>query len=518
MQRTAVIWISSLCCVLAMVLFLNLRMPFYMGDQDPAYRYLAGFVDLASLQKTHFADHPGLPLQLLGAALIRATYSLSGTADSLLEDVLIRPELYLAVVAWTLLGLVAFSIHILGITALKVHGSLTGALMLQICSVLVSRFMIYRLVGVTATAMLLGLTFLLMSLIIRYVHAPYPERLQIKWPLLFILLLGAMVMTKFTVLPLIVIPVIILSSWKSRVCYLAGMILIAFLLMLFFVNDPERFCNLVWRVVTRSEIYGGGNVGWDLDKSVINVLRIVKSDPLFVVFLTFLIGILVKSACFGDFQGWSGLTKNMILISIVAICCASLGEWIVVVKQYRQYYLLPGSLMAALGIYLYWIKWYSNAGTRKIAVNVGLVAILLLLMLQIPMMYSWASWRRDFKSSCRKIEKHIQNNYPGKPFVVTARSAITMSYALRDFSRFYSDRLTADYAIKKIYPNETAIYRRNGRMLVNVLAESFFERPLLVIVNNKTDSKKLKGVFLSFRGKFHSIFVLDNQMDLKGQR
>ena len=147
-----------------------------MGDQDPSYLYLSGSVDMALTHKTLFLDNPGLPPQILGAALVKATHTILDAEKPLLEDVLSRPEKYLSVIGWTQLGLVAFSIYLLGITALREHGSLIGAVMLQIGCVLVSRYMLYRLVGVTAIAMLLWLTLLLMSLIITFTNKPFTER------------------------------------------------------------------------------------------------------------------------------------------------------------------------------------------------------------------------------------------------------------------------------------------------------------------------------------------------------
>ncbi len=495
-----------------MAWFLSLRMPFYIGDQDPAYRYLPGFVDMASTSKTYFGDHPGVPLQIIGALLVKATYALQGTHDALVKDVLANPEMYLSVVAWVLLGLVSSSLCLLGFTALNVHGSLVGALMLQVGCVLVSRFMLYRLVGVTATAMLLGLTMVLMSLIILYSDKSQIEQQQAQWPLLFGLLLGTMVMTKLTVLPLVIIPVIILPSWKSRLYYFVFMSLIAFTLLHGFVDEPQRFWKFIWRTITRSDYYGAGNVGWDFGSFNDYALRVKKSDPLYILFLIALIGILLKTMSFNIFKSWSRLTNNTANLITLAICMAALGQWLVVAKQFRQYYLLPGSLMLVLAMYLAWVRWHNAEHSRHTALRIGVLGILLLLIYQGPMAYKWATWRKDFRDSGLEIEKHIQHFYPLSP-LLSVNSSMTMSYALRDFRRFYSSSATAGLLIQEIYPQEVIIRPVKGQIIADKLADYFHTRPALVIVDNNTDHSMLNGLDLSFTGKYQSVYVLNKELE-----
>ena len=109
------------------------------------------------------------------------------------------------------------------------------------------------------------------------------------------------------------------------------------------------------------------------------------------------------------------------------------------VKQFRQYYLLPGALMLVLGLYIYWNAWYISDRTRKTAITAGIGIVVFLLIFQTPMTYSWASWRIGYRDACRNIEKHIQDYFPNSPFA-SARSAVTMSHALKHLRGFIANR------------------------------------------------------------------------------
>ncbi len=404
--------------------------------------------------------------------------------------------------------LVALSLYLLGITALKVHGSIVGAVMLQTGSVLISRFMIYRLVGATDMAMLLALTFLLMTLMILYLQKKSQTvMLQIRWPIMFGLLLSLMLMTKFTVLPLMIIPLIILTSWKSRIYYLTILLFMSILLLTVFVYNPEVFWNWIWKAVTRSGDYGGGSVGFDFQKSIDNAFKTFKSDPLFIIIFFVLIGIIIKSAISGYQKSWKGIYKNMTIVSLIAICFAALGQWLVVVKMFRQYYLLPASLLLMLGVYLYWAEFYRCNSTKKNAVRVGISSIVFLIVFQVPQVYSSVLWRKDFSDSCREIENYIRLNYANIPFI-TVNAYINKSHALLTFPKYYSSPPTAKAVIKKIYPQEIALDGKN-LFLAEILAKSFPIRPSLAIVKNDSAPENTEGLVLVFKGKYNSIYILN---------
>src|SRR6185436_1662443 len=71
------------------------RGPYWLGtNADPEYAYLFNALSIAGGHAPYHVDHPGTPLQMLGAVVLRAIALASG-CDALVPDVIARPETYL---------------------------------------------------------------------------------------------------------------------------------------------------------------------------------------------------------------------------------------------------------------------------------------------------------------------------------------------------------------------------------------------------------------------------------------
>ncbi|MBK7157851.1 MAG: hypothetical protein IPH77_04655 [Ignavibacteria bacterium] len=93
----------SLLFVLPVILFITAHIlkvvqgPYYLNFYDPSYVYLINSLNLAQLSGygVGFIDHPGIPLQVFGAIVIKSFHFIDNVNQDLVNDVLTRPESYL---------------------------------------------------------------------------------------------------------------------------------------------------------------------------------------------------------------------------------------------------------------------------------------------------------------------------------------------------------------------------------------------------------------------------------------
>jgi hypothetical protein len=104
---------------------------YWTGNQDPDYAYLGNSLKLAMFQAPSHTDHPGTPLQMIGAVLIRVWHLFRGGGSDLAIDVLSHPETYLYVIHTGLVILTAVSILFLGLETFKICRNLPLAMVIQ---------------------------------------------------------------------------------------------------------------------------------------------------------------------------------------------------------------------------------------------------------------------------------------------------------------------------------------------------------------------------------------------------
>ncbi len=125
-----------LYCVPAALLLLTLVFrlsagPFWLaGDSDPDYPYLLNSLNLSKGQAIGHIDHPGTPVQMLGALFL--TLSKPFGSGDLTHRVLSNPETFLVILASILSILAACLLWYLGASVYAAYGSLFIALCTQL--------------------------------------------------------------------------------------------------------------------------------------------------------------------------------------------------------------------------------------------------------------------------------------------------------------------------------------------------------------------------------------------------
>ena len=238
--------------------YLAARGPFWLGSNlDPEYPYLLNGLSIASGSSPGHVDHPGTTVQLAVAGALRASHALAGTG-SLADDVLSRPERYLHVAAWALLGLVALALAWAGLEARRATGSAAIALLVQAVPALSSRSL-SQLGGVRPEPLLLALAAALAALTLRSL-APGRQP-GARDAALLGAVVGLAACTKVTAAPLLLLPLLLVRRPGQRLAA-AGAAALAFAAS--FAPAASRlaaFAGFLGRIATHSGQYGAGAPG-----------------------------------------------------------------------------------------------------------------------------------------------------------------------------------------------------------------------------------------------------------------
>ena len=355
---------------------LESRGPFWLGtNSDPSYVYALNSLRVAEGHAPTHLDHPGLTVQLLGAAVFRASHRLSHRTEPIVDDALARPETYLRTTARTFLVLFAGSLFLLGLAvfALTKRWSLAWTTPL---GPLLSPSVLFELTDVKPEPILYLIAVLLAAAVGAALAVGDPDRSP--FPATFGALVGLAIATKLTALPLLVCPLVLHRTWRARlVCGLsaAG----AFVLCALPAWPNWRLgARFVWRLSSGTGLYGvavlaDGRPYFDQWK------RLGVEEAPFLLILALALALLLRER-----RAPAGTAPAGVLRAVVAVFATGVARLALVAKHpYQPRYLVPalalGGLLPAL---LPYVLRPSGIGRADRAAVV--VAVLSLAALQVP--------------------------------------------------------------------------------------------------------------------------------------
>ncbi|HOX23541.1 MAG TPA: hypothetical protein PLL10_08760, partial [Elusimicrobiales bacterium] len=110
----------------------NARGPYFLAsNMDPDYAYLVNSLDMATVGMVFHLDHPGTPVQALGAAVLKLAHPFLNEGE-LAKAVLSEPELYLRLLGSVFLCFSAAGCFVSGFLLLKSFGELWLAISAQL--------------------------------------------------------------------------------------------------------------------------------------------------------------------------------------------------------------------------------------------------------------------------------------------------------------------------------------------------------------------------------------------------
>jgi hypothetical protein len=414
----------------------------YSENLDPSYAYLMNSLNIANLHRPNHIDHPGTPVQTIGAIVIKAK-NLGANESSLARTVLQNPDIYLRLINNLFIFLASVCLLGGGYVVFRITGDLFSAIVLQSTPFLSATTM-QGLYGVRPEPLFVSLS-ILFSVLILLTLKFETRKHALKFSLAFGFLAGLGMAAKINFLPLLLIPLILLSSWKWRAVYVltTGMAFLFFILPILAPGHLMRFFGFAVAISTHTGRYGTGAAGivspGDFARNAVNLMR---TDWLFFLIMAAGAVLLITKSGRARLKG----ARYKILL---AVTLTQFLQFLIVAKHPSSHYLIPAMGLMGVDLIVVFDAWRETSVTNRmrwtvlaiICAGFGTVAILSLIKQHDEL--------RTLATRQRGAYQITQNEFRGRR-VVDYYSASSEPYALK-FGVEYSGNLYVS-TLQELYP------------------------------------------------------------------
>jgi hypothetical protein len=398
-----------LLLVASALAYSTLKGPYWKsGESDPEYAYLLNALSVAELVPPAMVEHPGTTVECLGAALIRVKHAFStgSTAErGMVQDVLTRPESFLAFIRTVLTLLNGLALFLVGWIAYRFTKDLRIALPLQLAPFL-STAAFASMGKVSPEPVIFFVTQCIVALLVGYVFSEEVD--DRRFGKLGGIACGLGMATKITFAPVCSIA-FLPSKGRDRLRFIFTSI-VAFLVALAPALPSHRKMSTFWqRVVVHRGNYGQGERGLTpIGTLAENFVELVRQDFVFIVVLILsavtLLLLKKSSAVLG------GRERRM--RSVFSLLSATLLIHVVLAsKASEARYLLPSTAMSALLLVLSFRLWPVNA-FHRIGRWAALAIAVVLVGNTARFAYQTVSHIRDRYEESDEQARLLKNRYP----------------------------------------------------------------------------------------------------------
>jgi len=453
--------ILSIFPILFIFLALNYKASigeYYLGSYyDPSYSYLINSLNLSQFQGYgvgHF-DHPGTPVQSIGAIVINIFHSLQHSNADKINDILDNTEYYLQKIFLTILFLNAFALFILGYVANKKIGNIKTALFLQLTP-FYSSTIYYSITNVSPEPLLLFSTFILIAITISFLNNNNKNlNNNIYYVIVFGIICGFGLATKLTFFPLLIIPLLLIPNFRYKLLLLLFIAISFFIFILPAFSDTNAVKYSLWvkNLVTHSGKYGGGSEDFvDSSKYFSNILTIFSKEWFFsstyiLLTITLLLSFLTKFKV--------QIRSNKYYKLLVGIFIAMSVQVLIVSKHFEMHYLIPAFLLCALGVYTVYSIFNSQISqiTHRKKEFLVYFTIILMSYFQLRTMIKENRYFSSRRDESHKIITTLKNNYR-ENLIVSTYGASNVEFSTY-YGAFWGGTQKSNYVLllEKKYPN-----------------------------------------------------------------
>jgi hypothetical protein len=434
-------------------LFVCLVIPRPKYQNDPEYSYLLNAVNNANLWAAGHIDHPGTTLQVGGAIILR-WFHLNDitTTDDLQTSVLKNPDKYSGLLCTCLIILNFLILIFSGLLVYHYSKNIWLTLIIQLTP-FYSGIWIEHISTKMSPEQLLAIAGILFPvLIIRYFYNP--DSSMKRTIILFSIVTGFGVATKINFLPLALIPLIIIPSFRNKMYFIFGSIISFVIFTLPIINQYGTFYHWIVGIITHKGLFGQGESGFtDIGTYIQNIKEILKASPYFTV--TFFLSVL-SVLIFFQFNLFlkKKFTLNLKIIS--AIIIAQIFNILIVAKHMKVYYIFPSLCLSGANLFfiILTIKQFSEEIKTNFKYQVQVLSIVVFIITAIyaipvsSQLYKNYKLNRTEHDYCKYL---ISNNYADYKIVYT----LPFSY-----NKFSGYMLSKDYdnlrhlpLLKYLYPD-----------------------------------------------------------------
>lgn len=318
---------------------------FYGTNSDPDYVYLLNSLNIARLKLPGHIDHPGTPVQVIGAIVLKLTHIVSGK-EKIVDDVLTRPEFYLQVLNTAFLILTIATLTISGWFVWRLSKKIEFALLFQTTPFFT---IVPELLIKVSTEPTLIITCLLFSvLVLRVFLKEDLEEKKNSYLIAFGILSAFGVATKITFFPLILVPIVLLRLWSDRL-FFSVVFAISFCILAFpLVFQWEYFRDWLRGLFFGVGVYGSGKQTIiDPASFLQNLLKILSTEFVFDIIL---LGVIILLIAFFFYHPLKEYRKHHpTRFKIIFFSAAIFSVYLVIIsKHYHYRYMIPPIIFSSV--------------------------------------------------------------------------------------------------------------------------------------------------------------------------
>jgi hypothetical protein len=352
--------------IIAVATFFNCLVGDY--PPDPEYAYLFNSLNIVNLTSPDHNDHPGVPLQLLGAAIILGLSAVRGVYTNgfhAIDDVLTHPVMYLRTMNVVIACLVGSASFFLGRRIFDRTGKAIIALTGQ-AFIFMSFAMLSSLTRVCPEPLLMAEALFLAGLLTPFAFEA-DQSSSTKQPAVLVgITLGLALTTKITSVPLL-LTIGLLRNTRDRVLCLAAMAGTTGVLIFPIRHRLEHMMSWFVAVATHRGQYGTGELGIPAMATLkINLAQMIICAPELLVIL---LGCFVALIILRKFNGRTAEFSSHIFFVGTAMIMVQLA---LVTKHPGDHYMVPtlafmSLVIAALGNVLRLHQWRARLGIMTLS-------------------------------------------------------------------------------------------------------------------------------------------------------
>jgi hypothetical protein len=416
------------CINLIMVLILrNHAGPFWMwSNLDPDYFYVLDSLNMINLNWPGVYHHPGTPVQLFGAIIIRIAHPLTSSIE-LTQLVLQNPEYYLGLIHASLVVLNTLAMAFSGVCAYLAFGGYLAALFVQV-GPFVSKLCIKWMTHVAPEPMLISVVLVLGGIALLALRKGQLEHNKIHYAALFGLIAGFGMAVKITSIGIYFLPIFILFNYRCLTTYALTTVLAAFIFTLPAIGNYGDFIAHIQNIAIGNPELGTPKKPFIIASEYLHQLKRMSSRPVFILVLFF--G-LMTIGYFLAHNKFSYKKMPNIIKLIAGLCLADVVQVLIVAKQPTGHYMIPILTLSTLGIallYQAWLEYRISVGASNQYFQT--LFVLLFIGLFVTQTVAGAKLSHEFKHRVS-----IASNYDDTRFNQCARiyfwAAAAPSYALQ---------------------------------------------------------------------------------------
>ncbi|MBK8554198.1 MAG: hypothetical protein IPL53_25380 [Ignavibacteria bacterium] len=431
--------------------------PYYTNSQyDPGYVYLISSLNLSQMSGygVGHIDHPGTPVQVIGAVVIKLGYLFSGSDDNMVKDVLMNPEKYMSEINYVFLFINCIGLFILGLAAYKAYSNVSVSLLMQLTPFTSISILSLSTLVRPENFMIFIVCIFISALILFVNEIEMNPKKNMRYLMLLGIISGLGLASKITFFPLILIPLMLFRGIKYKLIYL---LIIAISFIIFVIPavsayNINYFIEWVFNLFLYSKKYGRGEPTIiDSNSFLYNIRRIISKEFIFdiayfMICLSLFVCLIPRAGnYFAKFKNEFlkntgnrlkrikiGFTDDTKFRLVLGLFLTMTLQVLIVAKHYGENYMFPALILSVYAMITSFTVMSdalpSKLNHAKMKIVYTLVLILITLF-ALRSFYTYGSYLKNLTAETNKVLNYLKEN-SGDAVLISSHHVPSPEFAL----------------------------------------------------------------------------------------